>query len=103
MNKAKYNFEDVKLFLKQHYGLDWNGEIYDTNNRVKRQAEETDIKGDYNLFSAFVPVLKGNVKLNVIIEVADIYFGVISEDEQLGPKTELWLKCLASKESTQTV
>ena len=103
MTNAKYNFEDVKHFLKEQYNLDWNGIIYDTNNHITRAVNEKDIKGDYNLFSEFVSVIKNNKEIKVVIQAADIYFNVISEENSHNPKTELWLEYLSKKENTQLI
>ena len=103
MSKAKYDFQDVKNFLKEHYGLIWNGQIHDLNNHITREANEEDIKGDYNIFSGFATITHNNEKIKVVIQVADVYFTVISEKNPHDEKTKEWLELLASKENTQTI
>ena len=102
--KAKYDFIDVKHFLKEHYGLDWRSfKINDVNNHKIRKVRNSDIKGDFNLLGVFAIVYENNIEKIVHLQVADMLFIVSTEENPHQEKTKEWLELMANKENTQTI
>ena len=97
MEERKYDFYDVKQFLKEQYDIDWKGfNIYDIDKI--RKVKLSDIKGEHNYLRVGIPVLKNNHKDSVVVEVTNYLFNVISSNNPRNDKSQIWQAVINDKE-----
>lgn len=97
MEERKYDFYDVKHFLKDEYGLDWkNFKMHDFYNT--RKVRLSDIKGEYHFLNIYIPVMKDGREENVILKVTNKMFMVLTQDDVCHDKSQTWQDLLNSKE-----
>ena len=97
MEDRKYDFYDVKQFLKDQYDYEWkNFNIYDFDKI--RKVRLSDIKGEYHFLSIYIPVYKQGIKDNVIVEVTNDMFKVITQTNPRNERSQLWQEVLNAKD-----
>ena len=97
MEERKYDFYDVKEFLKEQYGLEWKGfNIYDFDKI--RKVRLSDIKGEYHFLSIYIPTQKNGHKEYVVVEVTNKMFKIITQNNPCNDKSKQWQELLADKE-----
>jgi hypothetical protein len=98
MEQRKYDFYDVKQFLKDQYNIDWKGfRIFDIDKI--RKVRLSDIKGENNYLRIVVPVNENEAEDMIFVEVTNNSFRVVSNNIN-NNKSKLWKELINSKEHT---
>ena len=98
MEQRKYDFYDVKQFLKDQYNIDWKGfRIFDIDKI--RKVRLSDIKGENNYLRIVVPVNENEAEDMIFVEVTNNSFRVVSNNIN-NNKSKLWKEFINSKEHT---
>ena len=98
MEQRKYDFYDVKQFLKDQYNIDWKGfRIFDIDKI--RKVRLSDIKGEKNYLRIVVLVNENEAEDMIFVEVTNNSFRVVSNNIN-NNKSKLWKEFINSKEHT---
>ena len=98
MEQRKYDFYDVKQFLKDQYNIDWKGfRIFDIDKI--RKVRLSDIKGENNYLRIVVLVNENEAEDMIFVEVTNNSFRVVSNNIN-NNKSKLWKELINSKEHT---
>ena len=98
MEQRKYDFYDVKQFLKDQYNIEWKGfRIFDIDKI--RKVRLSDIKGENNYLRIVVPVNENEAEDMIFVEVTNNSFRVVSNNIN-NNKSKLWKELINSKEHT---
>ena len=96
MEERKYDFYDVKQFLKDQYNIDWKGfRIFDMDKI--RKVRLSDVKGENSYLRIIVPVNDNGIEDMVFVEVTNNTFRVVNDNIH-DNKSKLWEELVNSKE-----